>query len=458
MTLDRQVVAALATFFALWSFAGSASAAGSAPPPNIVMILADDTGWGDVSFNGRKEWSTPNLDRLGARGTIFRRFYTAAAVCGPSRAALLTGKYSIHNGACTNSSDLPGAEVTMAEALKTHGYSTAMFGKWHHGRPRAGEALAKFLEGEPARYVHPNDQGFDTFFGFTDAVHAWQKFPLVLWDGRKRTHVSGYADDLFAQHAIDFLRKHKQEGSGRPFFIYVAFTANHFNIQAPPEEVALHRGKFPEVDPAKPVRATYAAMATRLDKDAGRVLDALDELGFGDNTLVVFSSDQGATFEKGNQGASSFLDSNAPFRGQKRTVWEGGIRVPGIACWPGHIPAGVVSLDLVHTTDLMPTFLAAAGYEPEPAWKVDGQNMLPVWTGKAKATERTLFWEWRSEGSNQVAAMRGNFKLVITNDGQPELFDVEADPAERRNIFAEHVEAADELEHALRAWLASETH
>jgi arylsulfatase A-like enzyme len=436
---QRTVAVLVATLLNLGAWAGRAPAAEGRP--NVVLILADDLGWGDVGFNGRTEWATPNLDRLGATGTIFKRFYTAAVVCAPSRAALLTGKYTIHDGVTGNGEDLPASEVTLAEALKARGYATALFGKWHHGKPRDGASS----------YVHPMDQGFDEFFGFTDAVHAWEKFPRTLWDGRKQVPVSGHSDDMFADHAIDFLRRHK-EG---PFFLYVPFINSHFNIEAPADEVALHRGKFAEADPNRPLNATYAAMVSRLDKNVGRVVAALDELGLSKETLVIFSSDHGATFEVGNQGTSDFHDSNRPFRGQKRTLWEGGIRVPGIVRWPGRIPAGVVSNDLVHMTDVFPTVLAAVGADLDPSWKVDGTNLWPVWTGRAPAPERTLFWEWRAEGSDQLAAMRGRHKLVITNGGKPELFDVEADPAERRNVVAQHPDLAMRLQAELKAWRAT---
>ena len=183
------------------------------------------------------------------------------------------------------------------------------------------------------------DQGFDEFFGFTDAVHAWEKFPEKLWDGRAMKPVSGYSDDLFTDHAVDFLKRHR--GGEKPFFLYVPYINCHFNIEAPDDEVALHRGKFAEADSSHPLNATYAAMATRLDRNVGRLLDALDSTGLTKNTLVVFTSDHGATFEVGNQGTSDFHDSNRPFRGQKRTLWEGGIRVHGgrAAPWPGHVPA-----------------------------------------------------------------------------------------------------------------------
>jgi arylsulfatase A len=415
----------------------------AADKPNIILILADDLGWGDVGFNGRTEWTTPNLDRLAAEGTVFKRWYTACPVCAPSRAALMTGKYGIHNGVTANGDDLPTEQVTIAEALKSRGYATALFGKWHHGRPRPGQSS----------YVHPVDQGFDEFMGYTDARHAWEQFPKELWFGREKKPVSGYASTLITDQCIDFLKRHKQG----PFFIYAAYIVPHLHIEAPAEDVAEHKGKFEEKDPSKPLNATYAAMITRLDKEIGRLLRALDELGVSKDTLIVFSSDNGATFEAGNQGTSAYHDSNRPFRGQKRTLWEGGIRMPSLVRWPGKVPAGAVSNDVVHMIDVFPTLLAAAGGAPAMAWKVDGRNLLASWLGKEKAPERTVFWEWRAEGSQQLAAMRGDFKLVLTGNNRPELFDVAQDPGERRSLVAEHASLAKQLEKELRDWLATET-
>src|SRR5262249_32466175 len=204
--------------------------------------------------------------------------------------------------------------------------------------------------------------------------------------------------------------------------------------EAPPEDVALYKGKFKEKDDKKPVNATYAAMIHRLDKEVGRLLKALEDLGLSENTLIVFTSDHGATFEAGNMGASNFHDSNRPFRGQKRTLWEGGIRVPALVCWAKHVAAKRGSDDVMRTKDLFPTVLAAAGAKAPAGVQIDGRNMLPVWLGKEKAPERTLFWEWRAEGHNQLAAMRGPFKVVITGNLKAEMFNVEADPGERRNI------------------------
>lgn len=417
--------------------------AGDTRPPNIVLIVADDLGWGDVGFNGRKEWSTPHLDRLAKRGRVFERCYTAAVICAPSRAAFLTGKATIHSGVGRNDDDLPSAEVTIAEALKPRGYTTALFGKWHHGKPAAGQS----------DYVHPMDQGFDEFFGFTDAIHAWEKFPSTLWNGRRRVPSSGYIDDLITDRAVEFAGRNKE----KPFFLYLAYVATHFGIAAPADEVALHEGKFSETDSSLPLNATYAAMVTRLDRNIGRLVETLDSLDLSRLTLIVFTSDHGATFESGNQGTSAALDSNRPFRGHKRTLWEGGIRVPALAYWPGRLEPGAVTHDPIELTDLLPTFVSAAGGQVDPAWHVDGIDLLENWAGKAPVSDRTLFWEWRGEGADQLAAMRGRFKLVVTHGGKPELYDVVGDPAERRDISAEHPDLVRQLRDELTDWLKTET-
>jgi arylsulfatase A-like enzyme len=412
-------------------------------PPNVVLILADDLGWGDVGFNGRRDWATPNLDRLASQGTMFRRWYTAGVTCAPSRAALMTGRYPIHCGVSANNQDLPTSETTLAQAMKSRGYATGIFGKWHHGRPRP-----------PAKtYRHPMDLGFDEFFGFTDATAAHQHFPRTLFDGRSEVPVNGYANILFTDRALDFLRRQKD----KPFFLYLPYTLTHFRIEAPAEDVAPFKGKFEEKNADEPLNATYAAMVTRLDKEVGRVLAALDELRLSDNTLVIFTSDHGATFEAGNKGTSAYHKSNGPFRGQKRTLWEGGVRVPAAVRWPRQVPAGKVSDEVVHMTDIFPTVLAAVQSQPEPAWKLDGQNLIDVWRGTAKSPPRTLFWEWRAEGYNQLAAMRGNLKLVVTGNTAPELYDVVADPGEMRSLHAEHPKVMKQLQEDVKAWIGTES-
>ena len=252
--------------------------------------------------------------------------------------------------------------------------------------------------------------------------------------------------------ALAFVKKHQAQ----PFFLYVAYIASHFNIAAPADEIERHKGKVPEADPTRPLNATYAAMVTRLDHDIGRLVERLDRLGLSQNSLILFTSDQGATFERGNQGTSVALDSNRPLRGQKRTLWEGGIRVPGLATWPGRIPAGSVCLEPVHLTDLMPTLVAAAGGTIDPSWHVDGIDVLPILSGQGRGAERTIFWEWQGEGYDQLAAMRGDDKLVVTRGGKPELYDVVADPAERRDLSAIRPELTRRLHEELKAWLRTE--
>jgi len=401
--------------------------------PHVLLIVTDDLGFADVGFQGRTEWSTPNLDRLAARGLVLDRCYAAAPICGPSRASILTGRAPGRCGVRLNHEDLPDAEVTIAEALAPLGYRSAVIGKWQRGRP-AGEG-----EGEG---VHPLDQGFGESFGFLDAMEAFEKFPDHLWDGRDRVEASGYADDLFTDRALDFIARSK-DGS-EPFFLYLAYTAPHFNVEAPGEEVDQHRRRLPEADPARPLNATYAAMVTRLDRQVGRLLDSIDAAGLSRETLIVFTSDHGATFEGGNRGASRALESNRPFRGQKRTLWEGGLRVPAVVSWPGRIAAGGRWAEPVSLLDLFPTIASAAGAALDAA-TLDGVDQLPAWTGVSGPGPRLLTWEWRAEGSDQLAALWGGEKLVITGGGRPELFDVVDDPAERLDRAAEHPELVDRL-------------
>lgn len=430
----------IASLAVLCSFAAVARAADR--PPNVLLIYCDDLGYGDVGFDGRKTWQTPTLDAFAKSGTTFRRFYTASVVCAPSRGALMTGRQSIHNGVLGNSSyDLPSGEVTIAEALKERGYATALFGKWHAGAPRPGEKA----------FTHPMDQGFDEFLGFTNAVAAWQKFPKKLWNGREEKPSEGYADTLFTNHAIDFMTRMKE----KPFFLYVPFICSHGVVEAPEEDIKQELGKFPESDKEHPVNATYAAEVVRLDKEVGRLLKTLDEQKLADNTIVIFTSDHGATFEPLSKFAPIVHDSNYPFRGQKRTLWEGGMRVPGVIRWPGHVPSGVESDDIIHMCDLFPTLLAAAGAEPKPDWKIDGQNMLNVIEGKEKAPDRTLFWEWDEGGATFYAAMRGNLKMMISGGNKPELYDVAADPAERIDRSGEFPEEVKEMKEGLDQWLST---
>ncbi len=408
--------------------------------PNLVVLYADDMGWGDVGFNGRTSWTTPNLDRLASQGTVFTRWYTGSPLCAPSRACLLTGRYTIHHGVKNNGVDLPASEVTLAEAFKPLGYATALAGKWHRGRLPDGS------------FTHPLDQGFDQTFGFIDSRGAWEHYPKMLVRNRDEVPSTGYTADIFSGEAAQFIRQNRQ----RPFYLQLSYTEPHFHVEAPEEELAKFRGKFQEKDPAQPINAAYAAMIHRLDAGIGRVLQTLDETGLAENTLVVFSSDNGATFEPGNKGAANFHDSNRPFRGQKRSLEEGGIRVPGVVRWPGRVSAGRRYEQPVHMIDVLPTLVAAAGGGVDPAWKVDGANLLDAWSGKAKPPERTLFWEWNAERYNMYAAMRGDFKLLEIGPNKF-LYNLRDDPGERRTLGGEYPEILKQLEAELAAWRATET-
>lgn len=365
------------------------------------------------------------------------QFYSGAVVCAPSRGVFLTGRYTIHTGVTTNGSDIPESETTMAEALKARGYATGLVGKWHRGRTQ--------------NWVHPNRQGFDYFFGFVDATAAHDYYPKEFWENGQTQANTGYATDRFTEKALAFIEANKSH----PFFLYLAYTAPHFKIEAPADAVAHYKGWFEEKDAANPLNATYAAMVSRMDDGIGKVLDRLGRLVLDRNTLVVFSSDQGATFEPGNQGTADYHDSNYPFRGGKRTVNEGGVRVPLIARWPGRIPASTTAAVVAHAIDIFPTILAAASGRPDPAWNLDGVSLLDEWTSGAKIADRPLFWEWRQEGSHALAVRAGDWKLIQLGE-VVELYDLRSDAAERRNLASAYRDVVSRLKGLLQNWIKSE--
>jgi arylsulfatase A-like enzyme len=334
-----------------------------------------------------------------------------------------------------NGPDLPANEVTIGEALKPRGYATALIGKWHRGRREDGG------------FTHPLEQGFDQTYGYLDARHAWEHFPKFLYRGREQEKTEGYSCDILVDEGIKFIRANRD----KPFFLYMPFIEPHFYVEAPESDVKRHAGKFAESKPAEPYNARYAAMIERLDAAIGRVLAELDAQGLSSNTLVVFTSDNGATFERGNNGASAFHDSNHPFRGQKRSLEEGGIRMPAIVRWPQQVPAGRRSSEVVHMIDVMPSLLAAAGADLDPGWKVDGVNMLEVWRGRTPGPDRTVFWEIQAEGANMYAAMRRDWKLLEIG-GSRFLYNLRSDPQERRTLAAQEPEIFKQLTADLEAW------
>ncbi|GAB6185258.1 hypothetical protein JCM17478_07600 [Thermopirellula anaerolimosa] len=406
----------------------SGSCRGEEPPPNVLLILTDDQGWGDLGCFGAKDLDTPNLDRLAAGGMRMTNFYANCPVCSPTRAALLTGRYPESVGVPgvirthpRNSwgSLNPNAKLLPA-ILAERGYATAIVGKWHLGLAPGDD---------------PNSRGFEFFHGFLgdmmDDYWTHRRHGLnYMRQDQRVIDPAGHASDLFSDWACDYLRTwaaREQSPSGRPFFLYLAYNAPHVPIQPPTEALAAYRHRHPD---ASAERAGLAALIEHMDAGIGRVLNTLRELGLEEKTLVLFSSDNGGQL---NVGAS-----NGPYRDGKGTVYEGGIRVPMIARLPGRISAGTQSDAVALTMDLFTTVLDAAGIPKPP--EADGVSLMPILTGNAKETpERDLFWVRLEQGRWIWAARRGNWKLVRPlppkdRPARDELYDLAADPRETTDL------------------------
>jgi arylsulfatase A-like enzyme len=408
-------------------------AAGPAAHPNIVFILADDLGYGDLSCYGQTQFRTPNIDRLAAQGTRFTNFYAGSTVCAPSRCVLMTG---LHTGHCTirgNASvNLRPEDITVAEVLHRAGYRTGLIGKWGLG--------AENSTGIPAR------KGFDRFFGYLDQTHAHNYYPTFLYSNDQRVQLQNvvpkegrmgqgvatkridYSPDLMSREALAFLENNRDQ----PFFLYLACTLPHANNEAGKNgmevpDLGLFRDK-PWPEPQK----RLAAMITHLDNDVGQVLDRLKTLGLDQNTLVCFSSDNGPHREGGNN--PDFFHSSGGLRGIKRALYEGGIRVPFLARWPGHIPAGRICDSVGWFADFLPTAAKLAGVASPT--NIDGVSLLPVLTGDGKAMKPhpPLYWEFYEQGSAQ-AVRDGRWKGVCQPmGGAIELYDLQTDPGETKNV------------------------
>jgi len=424
------------TTLALAGFNGSARAQAK---PNIVYILADDLGYGDLGCYGQKDILTPNIDRLAAEGMRFTQHYAGSTVCAPSRCSLMTG---LHTGHChirgNDRVNLRPEDVTVAEVLKGAGYATGLCGKWGLG-----------VEGQEGV---PNRQGFDYFYGYLDQQHAHNYFPTFLLRNEERvalpnivpepaasgagvaTGKVAYSHDLIAQEGLDFVRRSAQQ----PFFLYWALTLPHANNEAgeagmevPDHELYKDRD-WPEN------KKNTAAMVSRLDRDVGRLLDLLKELAIDENTLVIFTSDNGPHQEGGND--PNWFDSNGPLRGIKRDLYEGGIRVPLIARWPGHVALGSTSDHVAAFWDFLPTAAAIAGVAPPEG--LDGISYLPALTGgNDQGQHDYLYWEFTEQGGKQ-AIRQSDWKAVRLNvaanpQGPLELYNLSTDPAEERNVGAE---------------------
>ncbi|MEX2186314.1 MAG: arylsulfatase [Pirellulales bacterium] len=415
------------------------------PPstPNILLILADDLGYGDLGCYGQKRIHTPRLDRMAGEGLRFRKFYAGATVCAPSRCVLMTG---LHTGHCwirgNARLDLRPDDVTVAELLKSAGYATALVGKWGLG--------AEGSAGVPTR------QGFDSFFGYLDQRHAHNYYPEHLFRNEQRVKLGNvvpnaddvgagvatkkvdYSHDLFATEALQFVEQHKD----RPFFLYLALTIPHANNEAGDRGMEVpDLGEYADLDWPAPQKA-HAAMISRMDRDVGRLLDKLKELGIDEKTLVLFSSDNGPHAEGGND--PNFNHSRGGLRGIKRDLYEGGIRVPTIARWPGTIEPGV-SDHIGYFADVLPTLVELAGAKSPDG--LDGVSFAPTLLGRHKdqAEHEYLYWEFYERRGAQ-AVREGKWKAVRSPvDAAVELYDLEADPAEKNDLAKDRPEVAARL-------------
>ncbi|HEX4948133.1 MAG TPA: arylsulfatase [Blastocatellia bacterium] len=425
--------------------------------PNIIFILADDLGWGDLGSYGQTKIKTPHLDRMAAEGMRFTQFYAGSPVCAPSRSVLMTGKHGGHAYIRDNreikpegQEPIPASEVTLAELLKSQGYVTGGFGKWGLGYPGS--------EGDP------NKQGFDLFYGYNCQREAHNFYPDHLWRNQEKVMLAGndrgltgkqYSHDLIEAEALQFIKANKD----RPFFLYAPFTIPHLALQVPEDSLREYVGKWddPAYDgkngylPHPTPRAAYAAMVTRMDRSIGRMMALIKELGLDNNTLVMFASDNGGAFGEvtkefefnpGRMGGTDyvFFGSTGKFRAFKGSVYEGGIRVPFIARWPGKIKAGTVSHLPAVFYDVLPTLCEVVKLEPPK--NIDGVSLLPTLLGKGKQRQHEfLFWDFNGYGGQQAVRI-GDWKGLRRNlqrgNTKIELYHLANDIGEQYDVADKH--------------------
>lgn len=428
--------------------------------PNVVFIIADDLGYGDLSCYGQEKFRTPNIDRLALEGMRFTQCYSGTTVSAPSRACLMTGLHSGHAPIRGNKEVQPEGQMSLPSGIqsifrifKAAGYTTGCFGKWGLGAPGT--------EGDP------NHQGVDHFFGFNCQLLAHNYYADHLWDNNKRVELKGnynggfetYTQDLIHEKGLAFLEKNRNN----PFFLFLPYILPHAELIVPEDSIIQKfRGKYPEhpfkgcdSGPAfrkggycsqKEPHATFAAMVYRLDVYVGQVISKLKELGIYDNTILVFCSDNGPHREGGAD--PDFFNSNGIYRGYKRDVYEGGIRVPFIVSWPGKVKPGETDF-MCSFWDMLPTFAQLTGIKPEGT--PDGFSLLPLLTGKGKQqTHDHLYFEFH-EGGGRQALRQGDWKLVRLNVSaeetkiKNELYNIAADPSECHDLSAQYPEKVKEL-------------
>jgi arylsulfatase A len=467
------VTARLASVLALMAPTPSL-AQGAAAAPNIVFILADDLGIGDLGSYGQRKIETPSLDALAARGMRFTQHYAGNAVCAPSRGVLLTGRHPGHAAIRDNRElqpegqwPLPGPELTIAEVLKPLGYASGAMGKWGLGPPGS--------EGDPLK------QGFDHFFGYNCQRQAHGYYPTYLYDDDRRVVLGNpesaphqklaagadpldpgsyatfsgnvYAPDVVWARGRDFIRVNR----ARRFFVFLPTTVPHLALQVPEDSLAEYRGRWPETPylgereylPHPTPRAAYAAMVTRLDREVGRILDLLAELRLEERTIVVFTSDNGPTFDVGGAD-SAFFRSAGSFRGLKGSLYEGGLRVPAIVSWKGRVASGSTSDRVTGFEDWLPTLLELVGAGSKTPPRVDGVSFAPTLLGRAQEPRPWLYRELAGYGGQQMVRI-GDWTGVrqgLAKPGAPrlELFDLASDVGQARDVAAGHPDVVARLE------------
>jgi arylsulfatase A-like enzyme len=411
---------------AVWWVAGSIAPV-LAAPPNVVVILVDDVGWGEFGFQGNKQIPTPHIDSIASNGVRFTNGYVSGPYCSPTRAGLLTGRYQTRFGhefnTITRESGLSLKETTFANRFKEAGYATIAIGKWHLGQ-------------KPE--FHPLKRGFDEFYGTLANTPFYQ--PTLFVDSRVSEEVQQidskdfYTTEKYAERAEEFIEKNKSN----PFFLYLPFNAQHAPLQAPEK----YLNKFSVIE--DPKRKIFAAMMSALDDAVGRVLEKIRAVGQEENTLIFFVSDNGGPTE----GTTS---SNGPLRGYKAQTWEGGVRVPFAIQWKGHLPAGTTYEQPVIQLDFLPTALAAAGIASKPTDNIEGVNLLPYLQGdKKEVPHDSLFWRF----GDQWAIRHGDFKLVVgrNGSGSPELYNLKDDIGEKNNLASADPTKVAELQSLWDQW------
>lgn len=400
--------------------------------PNIIYIMSDDMGYGDLSGYGRKEYTTPNLDKLASQGIKFVNAYSAAPVCTPTRAAFMTGRYPARTPVGLmepltptkrdSTYGLSTAYPSIATFMKAGGYETALIGKWHLG----------FLP-----QYSPNQNGFDYFFGFHSGAadyisHKGDGGTSDLYENDQPVHQEGYLTDLFAQKAVAFIKqKH-----GKPFFLTLTFNAPHWPWEGPTDKayadsIDYRKGGSP---------AIYAAIMKSLDDAVGSIMKTLDDEQLSNQTIVIFTNDN---------GGERYSDNGGLAKG-KMSLWEGGIRVPAFVRWPGKIAAGITTQQVAVTMDWTATILAAASAKAHKDFPLDGIDLMPVCTGKGKIVERTIFWR-TFQRSKQKAIRRGKWKYLQDEQGEY-LFDLDADQGENNDRKAKDAAVFNDLKQTYAQW------